>query len=766
MVGDWDDFGRGDRFGGNTLLSGAVPSVGPRPYISFDPGPSPYERERIDAARPRITVNSPPPPAANPLAGLDIAALTNNFPSVDALAANLGVGPVAAAAANLGLGFAQTQTQGATSGAGMFPGVGAGMPSALGAQGDPSQATFFGTPIFPPNGGFAPPDFYSENTLRIFAEAGRKLRAMDAARNSPITPSPAAVPGASVPATQGAPAAPSPAGQQAAAFVVAIAQLFEAQKAAAKKPTLPPLPVLKTPEEVRTEAATETQNRALTETGSVKQGKSSKIEEKNSEAAAIGELHRALDRMVPPEPALDPDGRPRSWKLPGPNLGNHERARTIERIMRNINFAFEKATGGVGRILRQAGRGVGEAFEGKIGIGPETWRALVKAGIFRSSNTDLMSGVQAFNEILIGGGAIAGDLALRTLQAVENFGVEAIVQFAREAGESETGARKLQRDLHGLAMIAGIAMGSNAGAFGRGARGRVSAKRRDSRARRQLAEGLNVTPDKLPIIGSKELFGEFRRRFIKEIQELKSTGRMSQTEVRRWEELRARLDVLDGAFAEAKGEIVEEVLFRLLQRAGVKARKPKPGGKGDIEVFDSKGKRIAKFDQVIEGEIETITSFFVVRTNTKGAALIDAKAGRTGPTTAQSRAVTAFEEGKGLTVRLRDSHGNLREIPVKTIDWFRLPLDRAPLETLTRVYRRTLQRKKHRRKPVFSDAELDEILDSVRAWHRQAVAQRRAGKAVGGALTLGGLALILGFLTETKVQADIRRQRTVRPPVK
>ena len=148
----------------------------------------------------------------------------------------------------------------------MFPGVGAGMPSALGAQGDPSQATFFGTPIFPPNGGFAPPDFYSENTLRIFAEAGRKLRAMDAARNSPITPSPAAVPGASVPATQGAPAAPSPAGQQAAAFVVAIAQLFEAQKAAAKKPTLPPLPVLKTPEEVRTEAATETQNRALTET--------------------------------------------------------------------------------------------------------------------------------------------------------------------------------------------------------------------------------------------------------------------------------------------------------------------------------------------------------------------------------------------------------------------------------------------------------------------------------------------------------------------
>ena len=199
------------------------------------------------------------------------------------------------------------------------------------------------------------------------------------------------------------------------------------------------------------------------------------IEAKRGEAAAIGELRRTAGGTV-----LAPI-RPRSWKLPNDDHRNRKPATTIERVMRNINIAVEKATGGVGRIFRQAGRGVGEAFEGKIGIGPETWRALVKFGIFRSNNTDIMSGVQAFNEVLIGGGAVAGELALRTLMAVENFGVEAIVQFAREAGETETGARKLQRDLGVLAMIAGMVSGRNARAFGRGANPRASRSAREVR---------------------------------------------------------------------------------------------------------------------------------------------------------------------------------------------------------------------------------------------------------------------------------------------
>ena len=744
-----EKFFMGDRSGGDTLLSGSGRVAGGG---IGNAGTSPFERASLDAAA--AGTQSFPPSGlssianiSNPLAGLDTASLMENFPSVEAVAANFNLIP--------------PPTQSVVSGGGVAPNAGTTLFTANEALGPASEtgATFFGTPIFPPNGGFAPPDFFSPDTLLAFAEAGRKRSAMEAARNAPVAPvasiapivpvgpvapGAAAIPGGPVPVAQAASAAQQAIAQQSNALVAALAQQIIARNKAAKTSSLPPLPPTKTPEKAKVAAI-----------GSI--GETPAL---NGRVAALGELIPTADGAF-----LTPIGA-RSWKLPNSGSRKLKTDNAVGRMLRNINSEFEKTPGRIGRILSQAGKGFGEAFDGKKGIGPETWQALVKAGIFRSNNTDIMSGVQSFNEIVIGGGGVAVDLVLRTLQAVENFGIEGIVQFAREAGESETGARRLKRDLLGLATMAGILSGRNAGAFRRGGPGRRSVKPRESRARRQLVEGLFADLEKIPNISAQELFGEFRRRITREIEKLKSTGRMSQTEVRRWEELRARLDAIDGAFGEAKGEIVEEVLFNLLERTGVKATKPKPGGKSDIQVFDSKGNKIANFDQVIEGTIETVTGFFVVRRNTKGAAIIEAKAGRTNPTRAQSRAATAFEEGEVLTVRLRDSHGNMREVPVKTIDWFRLSLDRAPRKMITRVVRRKLQKKMYEGNRVFSDAEIDELLRNVNAWHRQAIARRHAGKAVGGVLTLGGLALVLGLLTETKVQAEIRRQRTPSAPIK
>ena len=88
-----------------------------------------------------------------------------------------------------------------------------------------------------------------------------------------------------------------------------------------------------------------------------------------------------------------------------------------------------------------------------MSISAETTDALRTAGILPEPGDTSLVGT--FNDLLIKGDSVAADLAFRSLLAIESGIIAGIGQTAREIGESPTDARRLERDLAVLAIVAG-----------------------------------------------------------------------------------------------------------------------------------------------------------------------------------------------------------------------------------------------------------------------------------------------------------------------
>lgn len=100
------------------------------------------------------------------------------------------------------------------------------------------------------------------------------------------------------------------------------------------------------------------------------------------------------------------------------------------------------------RLLNSIARGANRAIEagGPIGFDPETVAMLRNAGLFNRdpSNPTLLG---TANEVFIGGGTALADLGLRALAAAGEGGISGFGQLLREAGVSQGGARRAERDL-------------------------------------------------------------------------------------------------------------------------------------------------------------------------------------------------------------------------------------------------------------------------------------------------------------------------------
>ena len=117
-----------------------------------------------------------------------------------------------------------------------------------------------------------------------------------------------------------------------------------------------------------------------------------------------------------------------------------------------------------GRIAGAARRAVADLFEAPLGLSDETMGPLINQGPedFQGAR-GAASLFRTFNKVFIQGGSQVLDAAGRSALAPLVGGIAAVTQAAREVGMSETGARKLERDLNAIAVSASVASGGMLG---------------------------------------------------------------------------------------------------------------------------------------------------------------------------------------------------------------------------------------------------------------------------------------------------------------
>ena len=128
---------------------------------------------------------------------------------------------------------------------------------------------------------------------------------------------------------------------------------------------------------------------------------------------------------------------------------------------RKIDDAFaavEGAGGGGGGAKRIAGAAmtaISDLFDQPLGLSRESMgRLIAQPG---DESTDM---IKTFNQVVLGGSSIAGDLAFRAVAAPIIGGIAAVSQAAREFGMDDTQSRKLERDLQVLAISTGVVSGT------------------------------------------------------------------------------------------------------------------------------------------------------------------------------------------------------------------------------------------------------------------------------------------------------------------
>ena len=156
-----------------------------------------------------------------------------------------------------------------------------------------------------------------------------------------------------------------------------------------------------------------------------------------------------LKQLIDPQVKVDASRPPRSTPAFGAQQEIPEAAVQQRRPMM------------VDRLFSAIGRGANQAIEagGPVGFDPETIAMLRKIGLFNRnpSNPTLLG---TANEVLIGGGTALADLGLRALAAAGQGGISGFGQVLREAGVSQGGARRAERDLRAALTVLGLASGA------------------------------------------------------------------------------------------------------------------------------------------------------------------------------------------------------------------------------------------------------------------------------------------------------------------
>lgn len=110
-----------------------------------------------------------------------------------------------------------------------------------------------------------------------------------------------------------------------------------------------------------------------------------------------------------------------------------------------------------GRVLKAAGEAVGTLFSAPLGASDESLGPLVNQT--KEDAEGPLALVRTFNKVVIGGASVAGDAVLRALMAPIVGGAAAVAQTSKEIGMDPAMADRLERDLLGLAIAAGVVTG-------------------------------------------------------------------------------------------------------------------------------------------------------------------------------------------------------------------------------------------------------------------------------------------------------------------
>jgi hypothetical protein len=118
------------------------------------------------------------------------------------------------------------------------------------------------------------------------------------------------------------------------------------------------------------------------------------------------------------------------------------------------------ALASAGRVRKAAVQAMGELFDSPFGIPREALGAVVAQTPAQARG--IMGTVRSFNDVFIRGTSQGIDMAARGALAPFAGAVAGISQAAQELGLSPTGARRLERDLTGLMVSAGVTTGAGA----------------------------------------------------------------------------------------------------------------------------------------------------------------------------------------------------------------------------------------------------------------------------------------------------------------